>query len=156
YNLRYFQNIARTTVIFDALNPPPGSARVDVDVVRVEPGGQRLPIDGVVVEGAQLVVGIKAQHARLEQAQIGGDAVAFVQDPVPDTAPLSFDFVPRDAFVASPAGTYRVDVTAVGDDGVRSVTSRSFRVVPQGGDNSDPDPKAAPAVLDAKTFPRPH
>jgi hypothetical protein len=154
YNLRFFRNIAQVTITFEPMTPGPGPTAVDVEVMRKGADGERLATDGLIVEGSRLLVGIRKKNAVVEQVQIGGQAVPFGSDPLPVGDPARFDLVTTEDFVASPPGTYRVEVSARGEDDVVRTVIRSFRVVAEGTGNDTPDPDARPVVLEAQTFPK--
>jgi hypothetical protein len=140
YGLRFFTHIAHATLTFEPLTPPPGEAVVEAAVVRLGPEGQRFATDGLIVEGSRLVVGIRRKNAVVEGVSIGDQAYTVVPDTLPRTDPMGFDLVTSEEFVASPPGTYRVEVQAKNEHGIAMSATRSFRVLARGGQElTDPD-----------------
>jgi len=151
--LRFFPNVARVVFTFDPLEPAPGPAVVDLALVRLGDADKRERVEGLVVEGSRLLVGITRRNAEVELVSIGGVGHAFGTDAAPLSEPLRFDLVTSAEFVASPSGMYRVEVLARDAAGNPRTISQNFRVVPLGGGNSLPLAGQPPEVLDARSFP---
>jgi hypothetical protein len=119
--------------------------------------GHREDIHGLVVEGTPLTLGASASggSAGLTLA-VNGQPLAVHADPAAQQTPpepLLMQVVSSEPFTPPEPGTYTV-VATVPSLGVPVTQALTFRVLAAGG-GVDTDPDAAPAVLDARTLPRP-
>jgi hypothetical protein len=138
--------------------PPPATAPPAITLrVMTQTEGARRDIGGLVVEGTPLVIGASAAGATEGLTlTVNDQPVAVRRDPARDSVtpdPLAMDVVTAADFVPPAPGTYTV--TARLQNGSIPISRNStFRVLAAGGGLTT-DPDAAPAILDARTLPRP-
>jgi hypothetical protein len=119
--------------------------------------GRREDTHGLVVEGTPLILGASASAgpANLTLA-VNGQPLAVQADGAAHQTPpepLAMQVVASEPFTPPQPGTYTL-VATVPSLGVPVTQALTFRVLAAGG-GVDTDPDAAPAVLDARTLPRP-
>ena len=119
--------------------------------------GRREDTRGLVVEGTPLILGASASAGPSNLSlSVNGQPLAVQADAAANATPpepLAMQVVASEPFTPPQPGTYTLLAT-VPSVGVAVTQTLTFRVLAAGG-GVDTDPDAAPAVLDARTLPRP-
>jgi hypothetical protein len=141
--LRFYRNVATTSIVFPAVAPPPPPPAVRIDLKRIE-NGQRVMAGEIVVLGTPLLIEMRSQSVTVQTVTLNGIPCTRLQE-----GPSSWmvDLI-SDTCRPDRPGTFTVVATGLAATSQAAVSeTKSFLVVAAGGNGNNDTVPDAPAVI---------
>jgi hypothetical protein len=153
--LRFARHIATANLTYAAVQPPQGPTATEITLTRTVDGEEQPVLDGVVVTGTPVgarfrITADDPSKTRLLGAAINGESLPVQPD---DEAQGRWSV--GATYTPAQPGVYTLVVTAQPPIGAAVTSTSTFRAIAPGGGVSEPLPDDPPAVIDARTAPKP-